>query len=278
MSGRLYMHNNQQLALFKKIIWEYYAAHGRLFEWRHVDDPYKILVSEIMLQQTQTQRVAQKYPQFISVFPDFQALSCASLKGVLSQWQGLGYNRRGMYLHKMAQRVSSEFGGVLPNCPEILENFDGIGPNTARSVCAFAFNMPVVFIETNIRTVFIHFFFQGTTSVHDRDLMPLIEATLDKKSPRDWYYALMDYGVMLKKTIPNPSRKSAHHAKQSKFEGSDRQIRGAILRMLTSAQDSLDKKVLYKALEKEEARVEKILTELISEGFIQEKDSILQIL
>jgi len=226
------------------------------------------LVSEIMLQQTQTHRVIEKYEYFTAVFPTLNSLADASLREVLSVWQGLGYNRRGKYLHECAKKVVREFGGVLPDDPELLKTFPGIGPGTAGSICAFAFNKPTVFIETNIRAVFIHSFFHGKVGVHDNDLIPLIAAVVDQENPREWYYALMDYGVMLKKQHPNPSRKSIHHSKQSRFEGSDRQIRGMIIKLLTE-NPQLTQKKLQSVLKGDGLRMKKILNDLISENMIK---------
>src|SRR5258708_1907984 len=184
------------ISKFRATIYDYYRNHARTFPWRETTDPYRIMVSEIMLQQTQTQRVLVKYAQFIDAFPDFATLAQAPLRNVLQVWQGLGYNRRGMYLHQAAQQIMAEYKGGLPNDPVLLEKLHGIGPNTAGSIVAFAYNSPVVFIETNIRAVFLHHFFVGRAHVHDRELRPFIEAALDKDNPRHWYYALMDYGVM----------------------------------------------------------------------------------
>jgi A/G-specific adenine glycosylase len=260
------------LPKFKKIVWDYYHEHRRIFAWRKTTDPYAILVSEIMLQQTQTDRVAKKFSEFLKTFPTFKNLAQAPLADVLRAWQGLGYNRRAIALQKIAVRVLSEFGGHLPNNPEMLETFPGIGQNTAGSICAFAFNEPTVFIETNIRTVFLHHFFPEVDEVHDRQLLPLIEQTLDHKNPREWYYALMDYGVHLKKLHKNPSRRSAHHAKQSKFVGSDRQVRGAILRLLL-VQNTLSFEELHHEFPHHETeRLERIVQELIREHFIIQKD------
>ena len=269
----------QQVTLtdFKKIIWEYYAANGRIFEWRHTDDPYKVFISEVMLQQTQTSRVAQKYPEFITAFPNFKSLASASLKEVLAQWQGLGYNRRGMYLHQAAQMIIKEHLGVLPSNPDLLVKLPGIGKATAASIAAFAFNVPTVFIETNIRAVFIHFFFSGRDTIHDNEIFPLVEASVAQEHARDWYYALMDYGVMLKKTLVNPSRKSKHHTKQSKFEGSDRQIRGIILRTLTEQDTpiSCDKLIIF--INKDPERTSKIIEQLIQEKFIYKMENMIGI-
>lgn len=214
-------------------IYSYYRSHKRLFPWRDTENTYHVYLSEVMLQQTQTGRVREKFAEFLSVLPTWQALATAPLSAVLSLWQGLGYNRRAKFLHESAQRIVRDHEGTVPSDIETLESLPGIGPATARSIAAFAYNKPVVFIETNIRTVFIHEFFPGEREVSDADLLPFIEATLDRDNPRQWYYALMDYGVMLKQTLPNPSRRSKHHVVQSRFEGSDRQIRGACIRALT---------------------------------------------
>lgn len=218
---------------FQETIYAYYKDHGRQFAWRSTQDPYCILVSEVMLQQTQTYRVEDKYKQFIKELPDIFALANASTATVLRLWQGLGYNRRAIYLQKTAQKIAQEHNGKLPQETSILQTLPGIGLATASSICAFAFNKPTVFIETNIRAVFIQLLFSQEREIHDNKLRILVEQTVDTKNPRHWYYALMDYGAMLKKICKNPSRKSVHHVKQTKFEGSNRQIRGAILKLLT---------------------------------------------
>lgn len=258
----------EQLASFKHFIWAFYRDSGRIFTWRNNEDPYAIVVSEIMLQQTQTYRVEPKFDLFMFEFPNFAALATAPLQQLLAAWQGLGYNRRALALQSIAQRVTNEFGGVLPNDPAILVTFKGIGPATAASICAFAFNRPTVFIETNIRSVFIHSFFKGREAVHDKELLPLIEATLDHENPREWYYALMDYGVYLKKEKGNPSRKSRHHTKQSRFEGSDRQLRGAILRTVTRMGEISQEDLVKAVKENESERFERILVSLEKEGFL----------
>lgn len=268
---------NQPLLLeFQETIWNYYKSHGRTFSWRYADDPYKIVVSEIMLQQTQTQRVIEKYSLFIQRFPTFNTLAHATLQEVLLYWQGLGYNRRGKYLHEIAKIVMQEYKGTLPSDPEILKTLPGIGSATAASICAFAYNAPTVFIETNIRTVFIHFFFKDKSRIKDSDILPLVAATVPENDARSWYYALMDYGVMLKKSIPNPSRKSAHHTKQSRFEGSDRQIRGKIIKELT-CNNGLSFDGLCERIEREPQRIIKALEQLINEQFIQFQNSLFSI-
>lgn len=260
---------SSQLIEFKEQIWAYYRANGRPFAWRHVEDPYQVVVSEIMLQQTQTYRVAPKYEAFMLLFPTWDALASASTHDLLCAWQGLGYNRRALALQAIAKRVVAEFDGKLPDDPEILVEFPGIGKATAGSICAFAFNQPTVFIETNIRAVFIHFFFNDQAEVRDDQLIPLVAQAVDHKNPREWYYALMDYGVMLKKSEPNPSRKSSHYTKQSRFEGSDRQIRGAIIRALTQHK-SLTLQELVNVTGREPERVMVQVDALRKERFIEE--------
>ncbi len=251
----------------RDIIWEFYAANSRSFAWRQTENPYHIFVSEVMLQQTQTAIVEKKYGPFIAAFPDFASLAQAPFADVLPLWRGLGYNRRALALHKSAQIIVECYGGVLPNEPTLLDELPGIGSATAASICAFAFNRPVVFIETNIRTVFITLFGGLRTDITDKELLPLIQATLDHEQPRHWYYALMDYGVMLKKTLPNPSRRSKHYIQQSQFEGSERQIRGMILKAATT------KKVfsfedLCSCIDREPERIRRNLEELCVEGFL----------
>lgn len=262
-----------KLECFKSEIWSYYQAHKRAFPWRETTNPYHIFISEVMLQQTQTYRVEPKYNAWIAALPTFEALANAPFRDVLTLWQGLGYNRRALWLHQAAQRVMSEFNGHLPSDPKMLETFPGIGPNTAGSISAFAFNAPTVFIETNIRAVFIHFFFAGKAEIKDTEIRPLIAEAVDHANAREWYYALMDYGVMLKKELPNPSRRSAHHTQQTKFEGSERQIRGMILRLLTE-QKSMNLTSLTIAIDEQlrtnnVSRIRKNMADLCAEGFIE---------
>ena len=228
-----------KLTEFRRSILDFYERDGRDFPWRHTVNPYEILVSEIMLQQTQTERVLPKYLAWLERFPDVQTLAAAPLADVLALWSGLGYNRRARFLQQACRLISERIakGGRFPDTPEELDALPGIGPYTARAVCTFAFNKPEVFIETNIRSVYIFFFFPDAAGleVKDSDLLLLIEKTLYRENPRLWYYALMDYGAALKKKVENPSRKSRHYTKQSRFEGSLRQARGAIIRSLVNS-------------------------------------------
>jgi A/G-specific adenine glycosylase len=185
-----------------------------------------------MLQQTQVGRVEVKYPQFIKAFPDFEALDRAPLAKVYGVWQGMGYNRRALALKKTAHIVVNDYKGVLPCTHEELRSLPGIGKATASSIMAFAFNLPAVFVETNIRTVFIHFFFGNREEVADEEIVTLVEQCLYNKNSRMWYWALMDYGTMLKKSGEDKNMRSKHYKKQGKFQGSRRQKRGKILKIL----------------------------------------------
>lgn len=265
---------DETIELFRSEINRYYKNFGRQFGWRSEISPYRVLISEIMLQQTQTSRVAVKFDPFIAAFPGFDELAAAPFSEVLRFWKGLGYNRRAKYLHDCARLVVSDFAGSLPDDPEILVKFPGIGKATAASICVFAFNRPYAFIETNIRTVFIHFFFADHLQVADRDIMKLVEQTLDPDEPRQWFFALMDFGVMLKKRVGNLSRKSRHYHKQSPFAGSDRQLRGQILQLLLD-NTSIEKVQLPELLGQPGERLEPLVNALCSEELIREKDGFL---
>jgi len=258
---------------FRRIIYAHFRKEGRVFPWRKTRDPYRILVSEVMLQQTQAPRVVDKYEAFLKAFPTVQALARAPLPKLLRVWQGLGYNRRAIGLKRAAEVIVKEHAGKVPRTYEGLVALPAVGPYTARAVLAFAFNEPAPFIETNIRTVYLHFFFPNKEKVSDKELMPLIEKTMDKKRPREWYAALMDYGVMLKKT-ENASRRSAHYKKQSAFKGSHRELRGRILgEMLKRKRLSVHS--FSKLFSEKNAAL--ALRELAKEGFLSVKKGVIAI-
>ncbi len=252
---------------FRRTIRTHYRKAGRhTLPWRQTTDPYKIAVSEIMLQQTQVDRVIPKYRAFLRTFPSIGILARAPLAGVLQAWSGLGYNRRAKFLHQMAHAVVHEYRGKFPETIEGLQKLPGIGPYTARAIAAFAYNQPSVFIETNIRTIYLHHFFPNKKNVSDMELMKIIEKTLDHKNPRKWYWALMDYGALLKREGNTVHRASRHYTKQSKFHGSRRQIRGAIMRELLK--DPMTVLTLTKAIAKKKEDIQSVLNDLIREGFV----------
>jgi len=257
---------------FRAIVYQFYKDNARNdLPWRNTDNPYLILVSEIMLQQTQIERVINKYPLFIKKFPDFSTLARARTRSLYSVWQGMGYNRRAIALRNIAQSVTSPpYQCNLPSDPDELMKLPSVGQSTAGAVAAFAFHQPVVFIETNIRRVFIHFFFREHERVSDHEIIPLINKTLDRKCPRNWYYALMDYGSAMRNLKDNPNRKSAQYKKQGPFAGSNRQIRGKILSIL-SEQKHLSMMTLEGQFNTSHDTIVKMIDQLCNEGFIKRK-------
>jgi A/G-specific adenine glycosylase len=247
----------------------HYHLNPRTMAWRNTRDPYPILVSEFMLQQTQVERVKIKFEQFMARFPTLVDLADAALPDVLTVWQGLGYNRRAIALKHCADEVAARLGGNIPTSIQELESLPGIGPYTARAVAAFAFNIAEPLIETNIRAVFIHFFFHGRELVSDHEILPLVTATLDRANPREWYYALMDYGGMLKQKHSNPARRSNRHVKQSRFAGSNRQLRSFILKTLLNS-PGLSPSDLATRLEADEDAVKNNLEAMVREGFLEQ--------
>jgi A/G-specific adenine glycosylase len=261
---------------FQDLVYQNYMYNGRTLPWRKSCDPYHVLVSEIMLQQTQVDRVISKYVEFISVFPCFDALAAASMQDILKVWQGMGYNRRALYLKRIADTVVDSCNGTLPRSPEELVKLPGIGKATAASIAAFAFNQPVIFIETNIRSVFIHYFFNDRSNIPDDELLPYLEKTLDRTNPRKWYNALMDLGTRLKAKHGNPSRRSKHYQVQSRFEGSRRQLRGKIIKALTRKQ-RLSRCALASRTGIPVDQLQEIITELEKEGFLHCTKSTIQL-
>ena len=258
---------------FVKLVKAYYQKSGRHdLPWRKTSDPYRIAVSELMLQQTQVSRVLLKYAEFLKVFPTVRILAKAPLSEVLRVWSGLGYNRRAKFLHQMAQVVVSDHKGNFPETIEGLQNLPGIGPYTAGAIYAFVYNKAWPVIETNIRSVYLHHFFKDKTDISDKELLPIIERTLQNKNPREWYWALMDYGSHLKANGIKNNAKSKHYTKQSKFEGSNRQIRGAIMRELLKGPMTLVQ--ITKAIDKEKGKVQAVLNDLVKEGMIILKNKI----
>ncbi|HUT65406.1 MAG TPA: A/G-specific adenine glycosylase [Spirochaetota bacterium] len=253
---------------FRETILNFYRDHGRSLPWRDTDNHYHIFVSEIMLQQTGVERVLGKYLRFLTEFPDFGALARASQKRILSEWQGLGYNRRCIHLREGARKICSEFSGKLPESEKLLLSLPGVGRATSRALLAFCFNRPVVFLETNIRQVFIHFFFQESGRVSDTEMLPLVAKTLDRNNPREWYYALMDYGTMLKRSIGNLVRKSAGYRQPAPFEGSMRQVRGIILKTLLSS-PGLTPDRISSITGIDTGRIKEALDRLTQEGFLE---------
>lgn len=218
---------------FQREVYAHYRESGRSFPWRDTHDSYRILVSEVMLQQTQAERVTVFFRRFVGRFPNVSALARAKTGEVIRLWQGLGYNRRALNLHKAAQIIVDEHKRRVPKGLVSLDALPGVGKYTAAAVLAFAFNQPSVFVETNIRTAYLSYFLKRKKKVSDDEILDLVRQTIDSENPREWYQALMDYGAMLKRTRGNENVRSRHYTKQSAFKGSIRQLRGGLLAQAT---------------------------------------------
>ena len=274
--------------------------------WRNTRDPYEIWLSEVMLQQTQVPRVLTRWPEWLERFPSVFALAEAPTSEVLAAWQGMGYNRRALALKSAAEEVARTYDGVFPTATRELVALPGIGPATAQGIRSFAFDLPGVYLETNVRTVFLHHLFPDVPGVPDKELVPLVASACPSgpagadeapkppakgfadaqdadDTPRSWYYALLDYGAHLKKTVPNPSRRSKGYTRQSRFEGSRRQKRAEVVRILLAAQQAgrpLDTEAIAARLNESElasgrdavspALVGEIMKDLAREGFCRE--------
>lgn len=222
------------LSDFRDLVWQKGLEYYRDLPWRRTTDPYEIWISEVMLQQTQVTRVDGRWQHWLERFPTVESLAKASKADVLEEWQGMGYNRRALALHKAAQMISAMPSG-FPKDEKELQELPGIGPATAAGIRAFAFGLPSMYLETNVRAVFLHHLYPNEVGVADKRLVPLVRASCESDDPRGWYYALLDYGAWLKRSVPNPSRRSQGHVRQSGFEGSHRQKRAQVVRLLLGA-------------------------------------------
>ena len=237
----------------------------RAMPWRDDTRPYYVLVSELMLQQTQVARVVPKFEAFVARFPDEKVLAAASLADVLKLWQGLGYNRRAKFLHQAAQMIVSEYGGMFPEDEADIVKLPGVGKNTAGAILAYAFNRPAIYVETNVRTVYIHHFFADNFAVDDKQIIELLEATIDRENPRRFYQNLMDYGSWLKSQGVRNISQSRHYKKQSPLRGSVREVRGQIITQLVDGpMDITDLKAALQA----DARFDIALGSLEKDGLI----------
>lgn len=262
------------------------AEHYRDLPWRGIDDAYAVLVSEVMLQQTQVARVERYWTRFLEAFPTVEALAQGSVAEVLALWQGLGYNRRALALKRAAEQVAAE-GGQLPRTFDALVALPGIGPATAAGVMAFAHQEPAVYVETNVRAVFLHELFPGEEKVPDADLVPYVADTASTVDPRGWYYALLDYGAALKRSGINPTRASTTYARQSAFEGSRRQKRAELVRIALAAPEGIELAAVRRALDDAEAAsgrgsvdevlFDELIAELVREGFLLQEGGIVRV-
>jgi len=263
-----------EIADFQEIIWQKARELYRDMPWRDNTDPYYVMVSELMLQQTQVDRVIPKFELFMATFPTLKDLAEASLSEVLTVWSGLGYNRRAKFLHAAAGKVIADFKGAIPDTYDELISLPGIGPNTAGAILAYSFNQPITFIETNIRTVYFHHFFEDQPLVTDKELRELVAQTVDPEHPREWYWAMMDYGSFLKKQGVGRNDKSSHYKKQAPLKGSLREVRGLILKALARKHYTIEE--LRQEMPADE-RFDSALQALINEGLVAETEYMLHL-
>ena len=246
----------------------------RSMPWREDTRAYYVLVSELMLQQTQVPRVVPKFEAFIERFPNERALAAASLADVLRMWQGLGYNRRAKFLHEAAKMIVEEFGGVFPQNQADILRLPGVGKNTAGAIRAYVFNMPSIFVETNVRTVYIHHFFADNFAVDDKEIIELLEDTIDRKQSRQFYQNLMDYGSWLKAQGVRNISQSRHYKKQSPLKGSVREVRGQIIKALSAG--SMNSDALRSVIGADE-RFDAALAGLLHDKLVSDAAGLLQL-
>jgi A/G-specific adenine glycosylase len=260
---------------FQEIVWQKGSELYRDMPWRVNTEPYFVLVSEIMLQQTQVDRVIPKFHQFMMAFPTIQALATAPLGDVLKVWSGLGYNRRAKFLHEAAKKIINEFNGSIPETFDTLVQLPGVGPNTAGAILAYSFNKPAIFIETNVRTVYFFHLFPDNSSISDKELKEKVAETIDTEHPREWYWALMDYGAFLKNEGAGQIDRSKHYKKQAPLKGSLREVRGLILKSLAGG--DLTQNELADSMPHDD-RFERALADLESEKLIARTDGRLHLM
>ncbi len=189
---------DSRIANIQQHLLAWFKDHGRDLPWRRTRNPYHILVSEIMLQQTQVERVKPKYAAFLEQFPSLEALAAASPGDVIRAWSGLGYNRRALNLQRTAQAVLNEHDGKFPATPEALCELPGIGPYTAGAIACFAFERDVAFMDTNIRRVLQRVFAgPDTAPVPDRELLELGAVALPPGDGWTWNQAIMELGALI---------------------------------------------------------------------------------
>ncbi|NTV21614.1 MAG: Fe-S cluster assembly protein HesB [Chlorobium limicola] len=259
--------HQEPIEVFRRKIFAFYGDSRRSFPWRETRDRYAVMVSEIMLQQTQADRVVPKFTAWMGRFPDVAALASAPLRDVLALWSGLGYNSRGQRLQSCARMVTERFGGVVPAAPAELKTLPGIGDYTCRSIPVFADNLDVAAVDTNIRRIIIHeFALPEETS--KRSIQIAAEQLLPPGRSRDWHNALMDYGSLCLTSRITGIRPLT---KQSKFRGSKRWYRGMIMKELVASDQVF--------LEELDARygdcswnIREIVGDLVREGLVEEGD------
>ncbi len=260
--------DKNRVTSFRREIRRFYKTHGRVLPFRQTTDPYRIAISEIMLQQTQVDRVVPKYEAWIAKWPDWQSLASATKQELLAMWSGLGYNRRALYLGEIAKTVVEEHSGELPDDPAELLKLTGIGKYTSRAILIFAYNRPLVTVDTNIRRVILHEL-GLPVSTSAAEIEQIAEQLLPRRDSRNWHYALMDYSSL---ALPKRITTIPPISKQSKFQGSIRQIRGEIIRRLT-VRKSVRISTIAKSMERTTEDVKKAASNMTREGLVSLRGS-----
>ncbi|WP_076789483.1 Fe-S cluster assembly protein HesB [Chlorobium sp. KB01] len=258
--------HQQQIEGFREKIFDFYRTNRRSFPWRETTDRYAVMVSEIMLQQTQADRVADKFRVWMERFPDTETLALSSLRDVLALWSGLGYNSRGQRLQISARLIMERFDGIVPATPDQLKSLPGIGEYTSRSIPVFADNLDVAAVDTNIRRIIIHEF----TLPEDTPkaaIQVAAEQLLPHGRSREWHNALMDYG-----SLALTSRRSGIRpvSRQSKFQGSKRWYRGRLIRELVQ-RDGIYLEEIEEKYRSCPWDMGEIIADLVREGLVEEQ-------
>lgn len=255
------------------MIFSWWKDNLRDLPWRRTRNPYHILVSEVMLQQTQVSRVLPKYTEFLAAFPDVYSLAAARPAEVLTLWRGLGYNRRALYLQKAAKVIVADYTGVFPDSETALIKLPGLGLYTARAIMVFAFEKNVAMVDTNIRQIITHYLFGGLPQKEK-----LIQETADKLVPPgrawEWHQALMDFGAL----AMAKEKKTMHIVKkQAPFKDSDRYYRGRIIDVLRvgSAKELPLVADFVREYGKTPAFFHRIIDGLMKDGLLVKKKSVL---
>ncbi len=257
--------SKNQILSFQNKVFDFYESNGRTLPWRLTTDPYLILLSEVMLQQTQVSRVIKYFEEWKGRWPTVEKLASASKQEVLKAWLGLGYNNRGLRLHQAAKIICKDFAGNVLEAMKHYESIPGVGRYTANAVLIFSSNLDLVTVDTNIRRILIHEF-SLCEDTPDKEIWQLAARCLPKQKSRVWHNALMDFGA-LELTAKNTGIRPK--TQQSSFEGSDRQIRAKVLRLLLECSLSFDD--IHEGLDiydVSHSRLQDIVSGLLKDGLV----------
>ncbi|MCE1189853.1 MAG: Fe-S cluster assembly protein HesB, partial [Ignavibacteria bacterium] len=256
----------EDISLFQSKILRWYTSNKREMPWRDNPSPYQVMISEFMLQQTQYRRVIPYYYQFLCTYPDIYSLANANAADLLRLWSGLGYNSRALRLQQSARIILEKYNGVIPAEYKFLIDLPGVGDYIASAILAFAFNIPEAVIDINIKRVFIHEF-QLPTGISYKRLKEFAARFVPGGRSSEWHNALMDYGA----SLPAATRKSsAPAAVQKPFEGSVRQLRGKIVKLLITV-PQLTGADMHQYFQ--DPRLDDILEKMVNEQLVQYREN-----